>query len=119
MESANAKYEIVQLMSESKSKNSNFVPLLSSRLALAMIYPSPATKLIGRRFARVIFFFANSNFVHKGIKHVYPKSDFLTLKQKILQKKAEHIAVQYFCYLVGQLINKGYNTKIILEMGVF
>ena len=56
MESANAKYEIVQLMSESKSKNSNFVPLLSSRLALAMIYPSPATKLIGRRFARVIFF---------------------------------------------------------------
>ena len=41
-------------------------------------------------------FFANSNFVHKGIKHVYLKSDFLTLKQKILQKKAEHIAVQYF-----------------------
>ena len=54
-----------------------------------------------------------------GIKHVYPKSYFLTLKQKILQKKAEHIAVQYFCYLVGQLINKGYNTKIILERDVF
>ena len=55
-------------------------------------------QLIGRRFARVIFFFANSNFVHKGIKHVYPKSDFLTLKQKILQKKAEHIAVQYLLF---------------------
>ena len=44
-------------------------------------------------------FFANSNFVHKGIKHVYPKSDFLTLKQKILQKKAR--VMTYFLTFKG------------------